>query len=98
MKRKSRTKQANTNNSNQDFQIPPPRRHTHMLQAINSRGNRQDLNNIEHHSSPYSEPDLCKGYISMEQDENDRFSISFPRNCVFQHVLSDTDPLNNVDS
>ena len=69
-----------------------------MLRAINSWGNRQDLNNIEHHSSLYSEPDLCKDYISMEQDKNDRFSISFPRNYVFGHVLSDIDPLDDVDS
>ena len=37
-------------------------------------------------------------YISMEQDKADRFSISFPRHCVFGHVLSDTNPLNDVDS
>ena len=108
MKHKSRTKGATTHNSNQDLKIkgtklgtfksPPPQRLNHMLQAINSWGNCQDLNNIEHHSPPYSKPDLCKDYISMEQDEIDRFSISFPRNYVFGHILSDTDPLDNVDS
>ena len=34
----------------------------------------------------------------MEQDKADRFSISFPQHCVFGHVLSDTDPLDDVDS
>ena len=35
----------------------------------------------------------------MVQDKADRFSISFPRHCcVFGHVLSDTNPLNKVDS
>ena len=69
-----------------------------MLRAINSRAICQDLNDNEHHSSPYDEPDLCKDYISMEQDNTDRYSISFPRHCVFGHVLSDTDPLDDVDS
>ena len=108
MKRKSLPKHTATNNSNQGLKIegrklgtfksPLPQRLNCMLRAINSRGNCQDLKNIEHHSSPYSKPDLCKDYISMEQDENDQFSISFPRNYVFGHVLSDTDPLDTVDS
>ena len=34
----------------------------------------------------------------MEQDKTDRFSISFPRHCVFGHVLLDTNPLDEVDS
>ena len=106
MKRKSRTKRATTNNSNQGLKIKGRRLGTfksppslnHMLQAINSQANCQDFNNIEHHSSLYDKPDLCKDYISMEQDKNDRFSISFLRHCVFGHVLSDTDPLVDVDS
>ena len=69
-----------------------------MLRAIDSRTNRQDFNNIEHQSSLYDEPDLCNDYISMEQDKADIFSISFPRHCVLGHVLSETDPLNEVDS
>ena len=32
----------------------------------------------------------------MEEGENDRFSISFSKNCVFGHVLLDTDLLNNA--
>ena len=97
MKRKYRTKRSTTNNSNQELKIkgrklgtfksPPPQRLNRMLQAINSRANRQDLNNIEHHSSSYNEPDLCNNYISMEQDETDRFSIIFPKHCVFGHVF-----------
>ena len=46
----------------------------------------------------YDESNLCNDYISMEEDKTDRFSISFPRHCVFGHVLSDTDPLDVVDS
>ena len=34
----------------------------------------------------------------MEQDKADRFSISFPKHCVFGYVLLDTNPLINVDS
>ena len=34
----------------------------------------------------------------MEQDETDWFSISFPRHCVFGHILLDTNPLDDVDS
>ena len=34
----------------------------------------------------------------MEQDKTDRFTISFHRHCVFGHVLSDTHPLDKVDS
>ena len=108
MKRKYMTKRAATNNSSQDLKIkgrklrtfksPPPQILNRMLQAINNRANRQDLNNNEHHSLPYDKPDLCKDYISMEQDNTDRFYISFPRHCVFGHVLSNTDPLDDVDS
>ena len=67
-----------------------------MLRAINSRCNHQDLNNRKHHSPPNNAPDLCKDYISMEEGYNDRFSISFPKNCVFGHVLLDTDPLDDM--
>ena len=100
-KRKSMTKRAATNNSSQDLKIkgrklgtfksPPPQRLNRMLQAINSWCNDQDLNNNKHHSLPYDKPDLCQDYIFIEQDATDRFSISFPRHCVFGHVLSDID-------
>ena len=108
MKHKSRTKRATTNNSNQDLKIkgrklgtfksPPPQRLNRMLRAINRQENRQDINNKEDYSLSYDEPDLCNDYISMEQDKTDRFSISFPRHCVFGHVLSDTNPLDIMDS
>ena len=100
MKHKSRTKRATTNNSNQDLKIKyrklgtfkslPPRRLNRMLCAINRRENRQDINNKDDYSISYNEPDLCNDYISMKQDKTDRFSISFPRHCVFGHVLLDT--------
>ena len=67
MKHKSRKKRATTNNSNQDLKIkgrilgtfksPPPRRLNPILRAIDSWANRQDSNDIEHHSLPYNEPD-----------------------------------------
>ena len=108
MKHKSQTKRATTNNSNQDLKIkgrklgtfksPSPRRLNRMLRAINCQENRQDMNDKEDYSLSYDKPDLCNDYISMEQDKADRFSISFPRHCVFGHVLSDTDPLDEVDS
>ena len=88
MKHKSRTKRATTNNSNQDLKIkgrklgtfksPSPRRLNHMLQAIDSRANHQDINNIEHHSLPYDEPDLYNDYISMKQDKADQFPSASP--------------------
>ena len=52
----------------------------------------------QHHSLLYDDPDLCNDYISMEQDKTDRFFISFPRYCVCGHVISDTNPLKDVDS
>ena len=106
MKHKSRTKRTTTNTLNWDLKIkgrklgtsrsPPPRRLNRMLHAINLRENRLDINDMEDYSLLYDEPDLCNDYISMEQDKADRFSISFPRHCVFRHVLSDTDPLNDM--
>ena len=69
-----------------------------MLQAINIRKKRQDINDNEHHSLPYDEPDLCNDYISMEQDKTDQFSTNFPKHCILGHDLSDTDPLDDVDS
>ena len=44
------------------------------------------------------EPELCNNFISKELDYIDRFCIDFLRHCVFGHVLSDSDPLNDVDS
>ena len=34
----------------------------------------------------------------MEQGSANRFSINFPRYCVLGHVLSDTNPFDEVDS
>ena len=106
MKRNPRIRQTNTNDTSQDLKIkgrklgtfksPFPRRLNRMLKAINNQCVHQDLNDTKHHSPPTNEPDLCKDHISMEEGENDRFSINFPKNYVFGHVLSDTDPLDNV--
>ena len=32
----------------------------------------------------------------MKEGENDQFSVNFPTNCVFGHVLPDTDPLDDM--
>ena len=44
-----------------------------MLRAINNWCDHQDLNNTKHYFPPTNEPDLCKDYISMEEDENDQY-------------------------
>ena len=66
-----------------------------MLKAIINWNYHQDFNNTKH-SPPTDKLDLCKDYISMEGDESDQFSISFPKNCVFGHVLCDTNPLDDM--
>ena len=108
MKNKPQTRRATTNNLNQylkikgrklgSFKSPPPRRLNRMLHAINCWENREGINDKENYSLSYNEPDLCNDYISMEQDKADLFSVSFPRHCVFGHVLSATNSLDEVDS
>ena len=41
---------------------------------------------------PPKEPSLCDDFTSKEPRYFDRFQINFPRHCVFQHVLLDSDP------
>ena len=69
-----------------------------MIRAINPRKYCQNISNKEDHSLSYDKPDLCNDYTFMEQDKANQFSISFPRHCVFGYVLSNTNPLNEVDS
>ena len=47
---------------------------------------------------PPEEPDLYNDFISTEPDCIDCFLINFPQHCVFGHILSDSDLLNDVDS
>ena len=108
MRHKSRTTRATTNNTSkvikikgtklESFKSPLPQRLTRMLHVINCQKHRQDINNKEDYSLSHDEPEMCNDYISMIQDKVDQFSISFPRHCVFGHVLLDTDPLDEVDS
>ena len=44
------------------------------------------------------EPDLYNNFLSKEPDYIDCFCINFTQHCVLGHVLSDSDPLNNMDS
>ena len=39
----------------------------------------------------------CNVYISKEQGGNDHFSINFLRHYVLGHVLSDINPLDDMD-
>ena len=55
-----------------------------------------ELIDLSQHILPYDEPDLCNDYITKEPDYMDRFHINFPRHCVLGHVLSDSNPLNNL--
>ena len=68
-----------------------------MLRAILCCKNCRDNSKNDQYVLSYDEPDLCNDYISKKQGRNDRFSIKFPRHCVLGHVLSDVDPLDDVD-
>ena len=45
---------------------------------------------------PYDEPDLYNDFITKDINHTGCFIINFPRHCVLGHVLSDSDPLNNL--
>ena len=60
--------------------------------------NCQEPTNISQSFLPYDEPDLCNDYISKELGYTERFCINFSCHCVLKHVLSDTNPLDNVGS
>ena len=69
-----------------------------MIRAIHYRQVAEHLEsiNLSQYIFPYDEPDLYKDYITTELDYMDRFHINFPRHCVLGHVLSDSDPLNDL--
>ena len=64
-----------------------------MIRAIHRRQVAEHLESIEvsQHILPYDELDL-------EPDYMDRFCINFLRHCVLGHVLSDSDPLDDLGS
>ena len=68
-----------------------------MLHAILPHKNCGDNNKNGQYVSSYNESDLCNDYISKEQGSSDQFSINFLGHCVLGHVLSDVDPLNEMD-
>ena len=47
---------------------------------------------------PPEEPNLCDDFVSKEPGYFNCFYINFPQHCVFGHILSDFNPLDNVDS
>ena len=95
-----------TNNSNLDFKLRVEKWSYQIFSSLKARSNAlcyfllkncQDNNKHSQYILSYGEPDLCNYYILKEQDRKDRFSVNFLGHCVLGHVLSDTDPLNDVD-
>ena len=86
-----------TRNS-KETKFPLPRRRDQMIHTIHRRQAAEHLKSIEisQHILPYDEPDLYNGYITKESDYMDCFCINFPRHCVLRHVLSDSDPLDDL--
>ena len=110
MQYKLQNKNASTNMPNLGLEVndrnkgetklPSCRRCDRMLHTIHCRQNTncQEATNISQPSLPYNEPNLCNDYIFKALGYNDRFCINFPCHCVLGHVLSDTNPLDNVGS
>ena len=77
---------------------PSPRRRDRMIRALHRRQVREQLHlsNLNQHILPYDEPDLYHDFITKDTSQPSRFIINFPRHCVLGHVLSDSDPLNDL--
>ena len=86
--------------NNKEKKLPSPRRQDRMICAIHHRQVAEHLESIEvsQHIWPYDEPDLYNNYLFKEPDYMDRFCINYPRHCVLEHVLTDSDPLNDLGS
>ena len=71
-----------------------------MIRALHCRQVREQLHlsNLDQHILPYDEPYLYNDFITKDTSQPSRFIINFPRHYVLGHVLSDSDPLDNVDS
>ena len=78
--------------------LPPPRRRDQMICAIHCRQVAEHLESIEisQHILPYNELDSYNDYITKERDYMDCFRINFLRHCMLGHVLSDSDPLDDL--
>ena len=77
---------------------PSPRRRDRMIRALHRRQVREQLHlsNLNQHILPYDEPNLYNDFITKDTSQPSRFIINFPRHCVLGHVLSDSDPLNDL--
>ena len=77
---------------------PSPRRRDRMICAIHCCQVAEQLNlsNLSQHILPYDEPNLYNDFITKEIKYKDRFIINFPCHCVLGHVLSDSNPLDNL--
>ena len=69
-----------------------------MIRAIHRRQVREQLYlaNLSQHILPYDEPDLYNDFITKDINHPSCFIINFPCQCVPGHVLSDSDPLNDL--
>ena len=83
-----------------ETKFPSPCRCNRVIRAIHRRQDAEHPEPIDVSQSflPYEELDLCNDFISNELDYIDRFYINFPSHYVLKHVLSDSDPLDNVGS
>ena len=88
-----------TRNDNKT-KFPPPCRQDRMIGAIHRCQVSEHLKSIEVSQDilPYDELDLYNDYISKEPDYMDRFCMNFLCHCVLGHVLSDSNPLNDLGS
>ena len=80
------------------MKYPSPRRQDRMIRALHRRQVREQihLSNLNQHILPYDEPDLYNDFITKDTSQPSRFIINFPRHCVLGHVLSDSDPLDDL--
>ena len=69
-----------------------------MIRAIHRHQVAEQLNlsNLSQHILPYDEPNLYNDFITKEINLKDRFVINYPRHYVLGHVLSDSDPLDDL--
>lgn len=84
--------------NDKETKVHPPHRQDQMIQAIHPWQVAEHLESIKisKHICLYDEPNLYNDFITKEPDYMDHFRINFPRHCVLGHVLSDSDPLNNL--
>ena len=71
-----------------------------MIQAISccKDAERQKLIGATQPLLPPEEPDLRNDFISKEPNYFDGFCINCLQHYIFGHILSDSDPLDDVDS